>query len=162
MQPFGSFDLQGLRLSFLSMKRGKATSGGWRQWLARKLGLAIAPLGQRGEAYAAKYLRRQGMKIVVRNRTHGKGEIDLIAIDGKALVFVEVRARASEDFGSPESSIRFEKRKTILKTARKLIQRHGRAGLTPRFDVIAIVWPNEAKVPTIVRHHRGALTIAEW
>jgi putative endonuclease len=135
------------------------------QWLAHKLGLAPAPLGQRGERHAAKYLKQQGFKIIARNRMLGgalKGEIDLIAIDGEFLVFVEVRTRTSETYMTPEASIRFPKRKAILRTVRRLIRRHKTAGLRPRIDVVAIIWPVGAKQPTIVRHHRGVMRVETW
>ncbi len=132
------------------------------QRVGQYLGILRRPLGDRGESYAAKFLRKQGMKIIARNRVHLRGEIDLIAIDGGDLVFVEVRTRASQDFMSPESSIRYGKRKKLIATARGLLRVHGRAGLRPRMDVVAIVWPAGEKRPTVVRHHRGVIGIAEW
>lgn len=120
------------------------------------------PLGDRGEAHAAKFLRKQGMKIIARNRTHGKGEIDLIAIEREHLVFIEVRTRTCQDFMTPELSIRYGKRKKLIATVRALVRTHGRAGLTPRIDVVAIIWPKGAKKPTAIRHHRGIIPVAAW
>jgi putative endonuclease len=130
--------------------------------LAARFGLARLPLGPRAERYAARYLRRKGYRIVARNRTHRHGEIDLIAIDRTFLVFVEVRARASEDFMTPEQSIRPAKRRTVATTVRRLVRKHKAAGLTPRIDVIAIIWPAGAKRPGEVRHHQGAIPVALW
>jgi putative endonuclease len=132
------------------------------QRIAQRLRLRPTPLGDRGEAHAAQFLRKQGMKIIARNRTHGRGEIDLIAIDGDSLVFVEVRTRTSQHYMTPENSIRHGKRKKLISTVRALLRTHGRAGLTPRIDVIAIIWPKDAKTPTAVRHHRGAIPVAAW
>jgi len=129
------------------------------------LGLTPLPLGQRGERHAAKYLRKGGMKIIARNRMLGgslKGEIDLIGIEGEFLVFVEVRTRGSEGFMTPEESIRFDKRKALLRSVRRLIRKHKTAGLVPRIDVVAIVWPAGAKEPSVVRHHRGVLRVERW
>jgi len=119
-------------------------------------------LGTLGEQFAAQYLKNQGMKIIAKNRRFRRGEIDLIAIDGNWLVFVEVRTRSSETFMRPEASIRHNKRKVVARTVRQLTRRYGAAGLTPRIDIIAIIWPNNAKQPTEVRHHRGAIAVAKW
>ena len=132
------------------------------QRVAQRLRLRPTPLGDRGETHAAKFLRKQGMKIIARNRTHGRGEIDLIAIDADHLVFIEVRTRTSQNFMTPESSIRYHKRRKLISTVRALLSTHGRAGLTPRIDVVAIIWPKDAKQPTDIRHHRGVLPIAAW
>jgi putative endonuclease len=134
-------------------------------WLKAKLGLAPLPLGPRGERFAARYLRKQGIKIIARNRMLGgslKGEIDLIGIEKEFLVFIEVRTRATEDFMTPEQSIRFDKKKTLLRSVRRLIRKHKTAGLIPRIDVVAIIWPNGAKHPATVRHHRGVLRLERW
>ncbi len=132
------------------------------QRAGQAIGILPRPLGDRGEAYAARFLRKQGMKIIARNRTHGKGEIDLIAIDGNHLVFIEVRTRSSQNYMTPENSIRYGKRKKLIATVRALLRTHGRDGLTPRIDVIAIIWPKDAKKPTTVRHHRGVIPVAAW
>ncbi|MCL2647305.1 MAG: YraN family protein [Phycisphaerales bacterium] len=133
----------------------------WRRVTERFRG-GPKELGTLGEAFAAKYLKKQGMKIVARNRHFRRGEIDLIAIDGEWLVFVEVRTRASEAFMRPEDSLRHHKRQVVARTVRQLTRRYGTAGLTPRIDIVAIVWPNGAKKPSEVRHHRGAIAVARW
>jgi putative endonuclease len=130
--------------------------------LTAKLRKSPPPLGARGEAHAAKYLRKQGYSLVVRNRREGKGEIDLIVMDKEYLVFVEVRTRTSEDFMTPEASIRADKRKTVRQTVRRLIRKHRTAGLRPRIDVIAIIWPEGAREPTELRHHKAVIPLASW
>ena len=62
-------------------------------------------VAQLGEAAAARYLQHAGHSIVVRNYRCPYGEIDIVARDGPSLVFVEVRARSSDRFGTPEESI---------------------------------------------------------
>jgi putative endonuclease len=123
---------------------------------------ADVPLGTRGEAHAAAYLKKHGYRIITRNRRHKKGEIDVIAMDREFLVFVEVRTRSSESFITPEGSIRAEKRNTVRTTVRRLIRKHKTAGLTPRIDVIAIIWPAGSKEPTEVRHHKGVISLVGW
>jgi putative endonuclease len=137
----------------------------WWQGVLRGLRLTPQSLGQRGERYAGAYLRKHGMKIIARNRTLGgglKGEIDLIGIEGDFLVFVEVRTRATDAFMTPEQSVRHDKRKAVLRTVRRLVRRHKTAGLTPRIDLVAIIWPDGAKAPTQVRHHRGIMRLERW
>jgi putative endonuclease len=135
--------------------------GLWNRATA-KLRRAPPPLGALGEAYAARYLKKHGYSLIVRNRREGKGEIDLIVMDKEHLVFVEVRTRSSEDFMTPEASIRADKRETVRKTVRRLIRKHKTAELRPRIDVIAIIWPEGAKEPTELRHHKGVIPIASW
>ena len=131
-------------------------------WIVRKFGRRERPLGPRGEAYAARFLKKQGMRIISRNRRHGSGEIDLIALDGQWVVFVEVRTRASEEFMTPENSIRFDKKRAVTRTVRRLMRRHKAAGLTPRIDVVAVIWPAGAAEPSEVRHHKGAIRIFDY
>ena len=69
-----------------------------------------AGVGARAEALAADYLMRQGLTIVGRNFRTRFGEIDLIARDGRTLVFVEVRMRSSRDYGGGLESITAAKR----------------------------------------------------
>lgn len=126
------------------------------------VGLRERPLGARGERFAAKYLRKQGMKILAFNRTMGKGEIDLIAVEGEFLVFVEVRTRASEEFIKIQHTVRGHKQKMLRTTILKLVKTYGRAGLTPRVDIVAIHWPKGAKAPAEVRHYKNALPLARW
>ena len=63
---------------------------------------------------------------------------------------------------TPEASIRADKRKMVRQTVRRLIRRHKTAGLTPRIDVVAIIWPEGAKVPSEVRHHQGVIGLGDW
>ena len=144
-----------------SMSTADKGTGIWARLTAR-LHKPPPPLGARGEAFAAKYLKKHGYSLVVRNRREGKGEIDLIVMDKENLVFVEVRTRAREDFMTPEASIRADKRKMVRQTVRRLIRKHRTADLRPRIDVIAIIWPEGAKVPTELRHHKGVIPLNSW
>jgi putative endonuclease len=135
--------------------------GGWGRLLAF-LRLREMSLGDRGEAYAAKYLKKHDMKIIARQRRTKGGEIDLIGLEGKFVVFVEVRTRTKEDFMTPEASVRFWKKRAVTRAARRLMRRHLDKGLSARIDLVAIVWPAGAKEPTTVRHHKGAMMMAKW
>ena len=91
--------------------------------------------GASAEALAADYLLRHGLTIVERNFRTRFGEIDLIARDGRTLVFVEVRLRRSARFGGAVESITARKRARLVAAANGYLLRIGR--LPPcRFDAI--------------------------
>lgn len=91
--------------------------------------------GASAEALAADYLMRHGLTIVERNFRTRFGEIDLIARDGRTLVFVEVRLRRSARFGGAVESITARKRARLVAAANGYLLRIGR--LPPcRFDAI--------------------------
>ena len=98
-------------------------------------------LGPRGENVAAKFLRNQGFKILLRNFRCGVGEIDIIARDGKTIVFVDVKTRTDDD-PTPEEQVNNIKRHQITKAARFYLGRYGVPQPPARFDVVAIVWPS--------------------
>ncbi len=93
--------------------------------------------GEQAETLAADFLRSQGLTITTRNYRCRFGEIDLIARDGKTLIFVEVRSRADDAFGGAAASITPAKRERLLKTAR-----HYLADMHPspacRFDAVML------------------------
>ena len=97
-------------------------------------------LGQRGENVAAKYLRTQGFKILVRNFRCATGEVDIVARDGKTIVFVEVKTRVNDD-PTPEAQVNNPKRHQVTKAAKFYMSRYGSPPPPARFDVVAIVWP---------------------
>src|ERR687886_2157622 len=78
---------------------------------------AARALGRRGEDIAHRHLQREGMTVVARNyRTAtGSGEIDLVAWDGEMLVFVEVKARATVEFGPPDRAVGSMKREAMVR-----------------------------------------------
>jgi putative endonuclease len=112
-----------------------------------------AALGPRGENAAAKFLRELGYTIITRNFMTELGEIDIIARDGKTLVFVEVKTR-SEDAPSPEDQINEHKQHQLTKVGKLYLSRYGSPQPPARFDVVAIVWP-PGRQPQI-RHHKHA------
>ena len=109
-------------------------------------------LGARGEQVAARHLRRQGYKILFRGYRTPNGEIDLIARDGASLVFVEVKARRQ---GVPAEAVTLEKQRRLTLTALQFLKRYGLLEQRGRFDVVAIVWPDDRRPPTI-EHIRNA------
>jgi putative endonuclease len=96
-----------------------------------------AKTGDAAEALAAQYLERKGLQIAERNYHCRHGEIDLIARDGAALVFVEVRLRSPGKFGGAASSITPAKQQKIMATARYYL---ATLSVMPpcRFDVLLL------------------------
>ena len=96
------------------------------------------PLGRRGERAAEKYLRRNGHRIVARNFRAAGAEIDLVAMDGETLVFVEVKTRRSRIAGAPEEAVDERKQKRMRRAAEIFATRYRADDVTMRFDIVAI------------------------
>jgi putative endonuclease len=116
-------------------------------WLARfrKPG----SLGQRGEVAAARFLKRRGYKIVARGDRAVLGELDLVAVDGRTIVFVEVKTRASQDAGNPAEAVDAEKQRRLTRVALAYLRRHELLEHPARFDVVAVTWPANSTQPRI-------------
>jgi putative endonuclease len=97
--------------------------------------------GRIGEDLAHRFLRTHGCTVVARNyRTlSGSGEIDLVAWDGRQLAFIEVKTRASREFGPPESAVDAEKRERVRQAARDYARRAEIPWRDTRFDIVSIV-----------------------
>ena len=116
-------------------------------------------LGERGERQAARFLRKKGMKVLLRGYRTWQGEIDLIARDGSTLVFVEVKARR---WGTPAEAVTLEKQRRLTLAALHFLKRHGLLEQPCRFDVVAIVWPVGHHAPTF-EHFPGAFeAVGRW
>ena len=96
-------------------------------------------VGSRYEEKAASFLEEQGLRILRKNYRCKCGEVDLIAMDGKTLVFVEVKYRRSRGTGSPLEAVTWRKKQTISRVARwYLTVCAGSMDISCRFDVIGI------------------------
>ncbi len=114
---------------------------GWRAQLFRR-GPAHLRQGRRGEKLAARFLRRHGYKVLYKNfRGRTGGEIDLICRDRDTLVFVEVKTRASEDFGRPSAAIHAEQRRRISRGALAWLRLLDHPEILFRFDVVEVLLP---------------------
>lgn len=111
-------------------------------------------LGARGEKLAAKFLKRQGYKIVARGYRSAYGELDLVAVHGRTVVFVEVKTREGHTGGDPAESVTTEKQRRLHRAAMSFIRRHGLWDCAVRFDVISITWPDSQKPQ--IEHILGA------
>ena len=97
--------------------------------------------GRRGEDLAHRFLRGRGCTVVARNyRTlSGSGEIDLVVWDGGKLAFVEVKTRATDEYGPPEQAVNPEKRCHLMRVAREYARKTGTPWERVRFDIVSIV-----------------------
>jgi putative endonuclease len=116
----------------------------WRRWF-----------GHRAERFAAKYLRRQGCRILGRNVDDRLGEIDLLALDGQTIVVVEVRSSETKTFDELAATVNQEKQRRLTYAMLRFVQRRKLWNVGVRFDVIALRWPAGAREPE-VRHYRHA------
>jgi putative endonuclease len=101
-------------------------------------------LGRKGEDIACEYLLKKGLLIKERNWRYKNAEIDIIALDGKELVIVEVKTRSAVIYEEPIDSITNQKIRFLVNAAEEYIFEKDFNGET-RFDVISIKWFGEGK-----------------
>lgn len=106
-------------------------------------------LGRVGEQLAARHLRRKGLKIVRRSVRDRLGEIDLIALDGRRVVFVEVKTRATKRHGSAVEAVDRIKQQRLHRAANFFLKRHHLWDASTRFDIVAVEWPPGVEFPHI-------------
>lgn len=94
--------------------------------------------GKESESVAATRLIKMGYTILERNFRTNRGEIDIIAKEGDTIVFVEVKARKSDRFGSPKAAVTFKKQKKMSVTALSYLKATKQTHVKARFDVVAI------------------------
>lgn len=99
--------------------------------------------GDFGEETACKYIKKNGYKILGKNFRTKFGEIDLIGIDNDTICFIEVKARSSSDYGSPEQFVTKRKQERLWKTASIYINKNTLEFGNYRFDVISVDLENE-------------------
>ena len=112
-------------------------------------------VGRIGEELAARFLRRNGYRIVAANfktpvgrNNRGAqitGEIDLIALDADVLCFVEVKTRSSDDFATPFAAVNLQKQRQIIRTARMYRKIFNLQLLGTRYDVVSVVLRKNAR-----------------
>ena len=95
-------------------------------------------LGAKGENIAVSYLKSRGYRILERNYRIRLGEIDIIAEQGGHLVFIEVKTRSDNLFGSPFESVTVPKQRQLSKVALQYICKMGCYNRPARFDVVAV------------------------
>jgi putative endonuclease len=111
-------------------------------------------LGRFGEDVAVAHLADDGYEIVDRNWRCRDGEIDVVARDGRVLVFCEVKTRSSDRFGTPAAAVVPRKAARIRRVAAAWLREHRQAAESLRFDVVAV--RRSTTAPLLVSHIRGA------
>jgi putative endonuclease len=94
--------------------------------------------GEKGEDLACRELERRGYAVLARRYRRRGGEIDIVAIDGATVVFVEVKARDGLQCGRAAEAVTGWKRRRLVTTARDYLARHRLHDRPCRFDVVAI------------------------
>lgn len=130
----------------------------WDQALDRwRMFRAPLTLGQKGERAARRYLKRLGYKLVGGGERDFLGELDIVAVHERTVVFVEVKTRTTHDAGLPSEAVDQEKQRRLTRLALGFLRRHGLLSHATRFDVIAITWPHGSRRPQL-EHVQNAFT----
>lgn len=140
------------RLKTLSSKSGSLKVGS----------LKAGSLGADGEQLAARYLQKLGYRILARGHRQRLGELDLIALDGSMLVFVEVKTWRSGASGDPSEAVDARKQERLTRAALIYLKRRKLLEHAARFDVVSIVWGTGDSKPQI-RHFVNAFeAVGKW
>jgi putative endonuclease len=121
------------------------SEGRLRSWLASLFPPPLPHslrLGRQGERLAARFLRKNGYRILLRNfHPHHGGEVDLVCRlpAHPELVFVEVKTRSSEDFGSPHQFVDAKQQKRLIQAAESWLEMLGRQDVSARFDILEVI-----------------------
>jgi putative endonuclease len=120
-------------------------------------------LGLIGEEEAARFLSRSGYAILDRNVRTRAGEIDLVAKEGKTLVFVEVKTRkdAAPGDAPPQAAVNTRKQNRLGKLAHGYLKAKRLRQIPCRFDVVSVIFNDEGGVKAI-RHIPNAFSVAPW
>lgn len=118
----------------------------WKNWEKPKTKQELARIG---EDHAMRFLASKGYRIKERNYRAPGGEIDLIAEQGEALVFIEVKARSSGEFGSPVEAVTSWKQRTIASVAASYISLRERRERLTRFDIVSVYLTPQGRVTKI-------------
>ena len=113
-------------------------------------------LGSRGEAIAATYLTDAGLRVLDRNWRCRDGELDIVARDGAAIVFCEVKTRRATGFGHPVEAVPEVKRRRLRTLAQRWLAAHDEHAPDLRFDVVGVLVRPTG--PAVVTHLRGAFS----
>ena len=94
--------------------------------------------GKRGEDLAAQFLEEKNYRLLERNWRHGRAELDIIAMDGKTMVFAEVKTRSDDIFERPENAVKNKKRGLMIKAAIGYMHKTKHENAI-RFDILSVI-----------------------
>lgn len=141
------------------MNRSLLKAADWIRHRVRLKGNPDHALGKRGEDLAHRFLQQSGYAVVARNYRPqpGGAEIDIIAHDGETLVFVEVKSRSTEEFGSPDRAVGLEKQRHMLRAALEYARRAGTDWHLLRFDIVNVIFSD----PPEITHLKDVLPLRQ-
>lgn len=132
-------------------------AGAWAPGGGRsRAGKSPGRLGPSGERLAARHLQQLGYRILHRSHRTRWGEIDLIAVDGACIVFVEVKTWTLAADGDPALAVDADKQRRITRAALVYLKQRGLLEQPTRFDVVSIRWPSDRSGQPTLRHIRAA------
>ena len=102
-----------------------------------------------GEDLAVRELERRGYAVLARRYRRRSGEIDIIAADGRTVVFVEVKTRDGQDYGSASAAVTALKQRRLIATARDYLSRQRLVDVPCRFDVVAVYLTGAGPEPEV-------------
>ncbi len=123
----------------------------WRRWF-----------GTRSERAAARFVRRLGYRILARNYSCPLGELDIVALDGTCIVFIEVRSTGTDDLSRPALSVDAAKQRRLTNLAVHFLQRRGLLNHLARFDILSVSWPADRREPTIAHYPNAFEAVGRW
>ncbi len=135
----------------MSRSESPARRPWWRRWF-----------GTRSERAAGRYLRRLGYRIVARNYSCPLGELDIVALDGACIVFVEVRSTGTDDLSRPALSVDAAKQRRLTNLAVHFLQRHQLLNHPARFDILSVSWPADRREPVIAHYRQAFEAVGRW
>ena len=97
-------------------------------------------LGKQGERIAELFLKKKGFKLVERNYRCAAGELDLIMLDQRVIVFVEVKTRTGIGYGTPLEAVEVRKQQKMIRAAQFFVNAKKLNQREARFDVVGISW----------------------
>ncbi len=108
-------------------------------------------IAREGEKHAAGFLKRQGYHILERNCRTRLGELDIVALDGDVVSFVEVKSRKSE-FLPPEASVTLAKRRQIIRLAKAYLVSKSLTSYPCRFDIVSVVFTADKPTCELIKN----------
>jgi putative endonuclease len=114
-------------------------------------------LGKEGERIAELFLKKKGYKLVARNYRCAAGELDLIVLDQRVIVFVEVKTRTGIEYGTPLEAVEVRKQQKMIYAAQFFLNAKKLSQREARFDVVGISWPG---AQPLVEHIENAFDLS--
>jgi putative endonuclease len=113
-------------------------------------------LGKEGERIAELFLKKKGYKLVERNYRCAAGELDLVMLDRRVIVFVEVKTRTGCGYGTPLEAVAVRKQKKMIYVAEFFLSAKKLSQREARFDVVGVSWPG---AQPLVEHIENAFEL---